>query len=143
MNRPTVIVGEYLETNGTDIYIAPGAAPPALGSSRYTIVKSGSETATSRGALQPDGIRYTRPGQALATTVLRDRTYRVELHLIIDGDQGRQLRPGLHRPGRRGDELVRRGPGRARRPVRRHPGDAPGRRRLRHRHRHRSAATSS
>jgi hypothetical protein len=87
MNRPTVIVGEYLETNGTDIYLAPGAAPPALGSSRYTIVKSFPETATSRGALQPDGIRYARPGQALATTVLRDRTYRIELHLIIDGDQ--------------------------------------------------------
>jgi hypothetical protein len=87
VNRPTVIVGEYLETNGTDIYVAPGAAPPALGSSRYTIVKSFPETAASRGALQPDGLRYPRPGQALATTILRGRTYRVELHLIIDGDQ--------------------------------------------------------
>ena len=85
LNRPTVIVGEYLEANGADIYVAPGAAPPALGSSRYTIIKSHAESRTSQTALQADGSGYAQPGRSLATTVLRGRTYRVELHLIMDG----------------------------------------------------------
>ncbi len=91
MNRPTVIVGEYLETNGTDIYVAPGAAPPTQGSSRYTMVKSFAETRTSqtapRGRRQP--VRPARTGADHHGPARPDVPRRA--HLIMDGDSAASI----------------------------------------------------
>jgi len=76
-NRPTVITAPYLEANGTNIAIAAGAAFPAMGSSRNTIVKAAATAIANSAVLAAD--------PHLTSSVLSGRTYRVKLFLIMDG----------------------------------------------------------
>ena len=80
-NRPTVIVAPYIEPstgNGTPIVQATSQQAPAMGSSRYTIVKPSLTAVTSSTSLTAD--------PHLTTTLLLSRTYSFDMMLIMDGD---------------------------------------------------------